>query len=663
MSCPLLSSSTISSLAGLESPFQVVSWHDCHRIQLLSTAVHWTLAAIMSLASSPDFHIRPEDKAIHTLLLTDDDPLTSSFDDYLNENYHLSDSDHKEKESFEDFFEFFEKEARANGNRCPTIDGSARQHAASPQPWRKGLWCLNQTEASLSEHGDSKDSSAPNANHNVPNIRYHVEHKTQDKSYTNFSRPRSPPRTPSYKGIKRQSATSPKKARKSRYVRQEFLRESTLSPRSMYARNQHNNGMAYQESLQQHLQDFHLPMGDDDGTPSPQSSRRRVQQEKSRWMDAANVARNGTITQNAALIASTENSNGLQTPARRGYGAIRIGPDDPPPFKEQEYIALDPGFGSPSLVPDGMNMMSSPNPDLTNEAGWLHGSHDHTGTSWKQEPLGSPVESGYLYHVPAHLSLQEQGQSWWSPQNTSATQPDAPGSYEEFYPIIAAPTPHRPTHQLIQNPTSPNIPGLGIHYAEPSSANAYPALSSVEPTYQYPPLPQLQPLPEPIQTFENPSPFTTPRHRQQLRLSPSRSPSPSVSPTNTSHNHARSLRAQTSPARSSARRKSIGAPKASSFNTHHHKSYSSSSRTPKSPGAGFGSIDFVNFTPKDSAKLLSDVAPSGSSKTRARREQEARDKRRRLSEAAVKVVRRAAKGGDVEIARKEVEALERAILA
>lgn len=42
---------------------------------------------------------------------------------------------------------------------------------------------------------------------------------------------------------------------------------------------------------------------------------------------------------------------------------------------------------------------------------------------------------------------------------------------------------------------------------------------------------------------------------------------------------------------------------------------------------------------------MSDVAPSGSSKTRARREQEAKERRKRLSEAALQAVRRA--GGDV----------------
>jgi hypothetical protein len=54
---------------------------------------------------------------------------------------------------------------------------------------------------------------------------------------------------------------------------------------------------------------------------------------------------------------------------------------------------------------------------------------------------------------------------------------------------------------------------------------------------------------------------------------------------------------------------------------------------------------FVNFTPHDSNKILSGVAPSGSSKTKARREKEAADKRRRLSQAAVKAVVEA--GGDL----------------
>ncbi|KAH7026019.1 uncharacterized protein B0I36DRAFT_351950 [Microdochium trichocladiopsis] len=63
-------------------------------------------------------------------------------------------------------------------------------------------------------------------------------------------------------------------------------------------------------------------------------------------------------------------------------------------------------------------------------------------------------------------------------------------------------------------------------------------------------------------------------------------------------------------------------------------------------GISLGGIDFVNFTPSDKNVLMTGVAPSGSSKTKARREKEAADRRRRLNEAALQAVQAA--GGDVE---------------
>lgn len=66
-----------------------------------------------------------------------------------------------------------------------------------------------------------------------------------------------------------------------------------------------------------------------------------------------------------------------------------------------------------------------------------------------------------------------------------------------------------------------------------------------------------------------------------------------------------------------------------------------STRTLQSPTA----LGFVNFTPNDSKKILTGVAPSGSSKTKARREQEAHDNKRRMSLAAEQAVLDA--GGDL----------------
>jgi len=71
-------------------------------------------------------------------------------------------------------------------------------------------------------------------------------------------------------------------------------------------------------------------------------------------------------------------------------------------------------------------------------------------------------------------------------------------------------------------------------------------------------------------------------------------------------------------------------------------------------GGGGGEMPFVNFTPQDATRILSGVAPSGSSKTKARREREAMEKRRKLSEAAAAAV--LAAGGDPS-QLKEVELL------
>ena len=87
----------------------------------------------------------------------------------------------------------------------------------------------------------------------------------------------------------------------------------------------------------------------------------------------------------------------------------------------------------------------------------------------------------------------------------------------------------------------------------------------------------------------------------------------------------------------------------SSSSTSHRRSKSSVS--PQRQGsnskdnAQAGTVGFVNFTPSDSKRILTGVAPSGSSKTKARREKEAADRRRRLNEAAQRAVMEA--GGDV----------------
>lgn len=134
--------------------------------------------------------------------------------------------------------------------------------------------------------------------------------------------------------------------------------------------------------------------------------------------------------------------------------------------------------------------------------------------------------------------------------------------------------------------------------------NGYQNLQPVQPTHRacYAPMPDGIPI--------------TP-HKQHAQ---SRSPSPPVT-------EPRSRRAS---GVSSARRASK------------HRRAKSTTSVPRSSQKG----GFVNFTPDDHTTILSGVAPSGSSKTKARREKEAADKRRRLSQAAVRAVVEA--GGDLE---------------
>jgi len=129
--------------------------------------------------------------------------------------------------------------------------------------------------------------------------------------------------------------------------------------------------------------------------------------------------------------------------------------------------------------------------------------------------------------------------------------------------------------------------------------------------------------------------------------SSSRSPSPSPQPRFTRRRHpvsSHTYSAQQLPTHSSRTSQS------------HRRKSSNSSTQSRNGSLSTGGSGFVNFTPSDSRKILTGVAPSGSSKTKARREKEAADKRRKLSQAAVRAVVEA--GGDLGRLEKEILVLE-----
>jgi len=614
----------------------------------------------MSLASSPDCLFRPEDKALKMLFPSTEDPSSNSFDDFFNgELYTLSDNDDN-REPFGNLDDFFTSDLYNSGAlRLPSLGGPAAREITPPQPWRKGLWCLNQGQDSeIVVEKTRKNERKPR---NVVNTRL-----ANNDNFTIRS-PRSPPDTPSL-NIAKRSATSPRAAKynQSPYYHPGVTREVTLSPSPMYTNLPGNGRMGQQDTWQQDFQNFHLQMSNDRSPMSPPVSGRMIQHDyTTRRINAAVVAHNATIPQ----------YHGHISPMYREQNPI-------PSIEGAYHPEIDPGLLDPTFGTQGLDMGSCATGQIQQP---LHQYSDELPPSiptWTTESLhssdGSHISasnpSSHTSYETSHGLTNPYSHGWFSPPQ--GAHPQLPMAPQEYYPVLAAPKPQRAPHQILQQPVDTLYQGLGIHYPEldqksqailhephdqqhhfdvpPGTAIPYPPSMPQIPhvMISYPPLP-----PPGTHCFPDTSPFTTPKRRGK---SPSRSPSPPISPTNTT----RTLR-QRSPTRTDCnqlRRKSIH--KTGPIRDSHEPMPAARDRstskpprtpkTPKTPTGGFSQIDFVNFTPKDSRKLLNDVAPSGSSKTKARREAEAREKRKKLGEAALKAVMRA--GGDV-------SALERAILA
>ncbi|KAF2477124.1 uncharacterized protein BDR25DRAFT_371081 [Lindgomyces ingoldianus] len=144
----------------------------------------------------------------------------------------------------------------------------------------------------------------------------------------------------------------------------------------------------------------------------------------------------------------------------------------------------------------------------------------------------------------------------------------------------------------------------------------------------YPPSPPLI-----FHGLSNTLPQTTPQSRTPSPTSPSQ-PQPHFTRTRASTYHHRQA------SHTQSHSNSFSQPQ-----SHRRKSSNSSSTHNPSSQTKLSTVGFVNFTPSDSQKILTGVAPSGSSKTKARREKEAAEKRRKFSQAAVKAVIEA--GGDL----------------
>ncbi|KAL6246449.1 hypothetical protein RBB50_006685 [Rhinocladiella similis] len=607
----------------------------------------------MSLADSPDGVLRPEDKAFLMLFETPETE-SNSFDEFFNEDMYkleASDGDDGWQQHLGHFDDFLANEAiKEHLNKTSLLRTSSKEQDSSPQPWRQGVWCLRprqQPSELVVEKVRRLETKQPPLYHQTMNIANQYVQK-------------APAPTPSldttFASRTRRYATTPHSVAKDSidFPNPSFTREATLSPSPMYAhlpvasRDDHGDTSTWQQDFQ----NFHLRAPYD--APLHSASQHRHTVIKTREKNSARVAENHNLALSAIL---PEPLTGESCSA--AIDPFLLEPNEQQPSLYQ-YQVGSPRIDGVSYGPLSMHSPSSGSDPSSSSSHHSHEAGSHTSNTsvdmHSQSIISPPTTADFLCHPP--LPRLEP---------------------EETYPVLAAPRPQRIPHRILQQPAPARLIGLGIQYPRSEhisqQASCDPPSSSIMqgPVIYSPPartmpvtapsLTAYPPLPPPASyVFSDQSSFMTPRKQ---RRSPSRSPSPPISPTTVSPRRT----TRRSPTRTvtdytHSRRKSIH--KSGPMRDHavsqepplpspRARSSSRPPRTPKrpkTPTSAVPKIGFVNFTPADSAKLMSDVAPSGSSKTRARREMEAREKRKKLGEAALKAVRVA--GGDVAAFEKAI---------
>ncbi|KIW19650.1 hypothetical protein PV08_00224 [Exophiala spinifera] len=602
----------------------------------------------MSLADSADGILRPEDKTFMMLFGTPQNE-PNSFDEFFNEEMYkleMSDGEDGKQQHLGHLDDFVANEAieeHQNTILAPTIPSIER--GSSPQPWRQGVWCLRprqQPSELVVEKIRRMETKRPSPYHQTMNLPNQFAQKAPVPTTSLDSTLES--------GTKRYAATP----RSATIDTSNFTREATLSPSPMYAHLPvgSRDGHGDTSTWQQDFQNFHLRLPYD--APLHSTLSKQYSALKTREKNSARVAENHNMVLPSHLPES-----------------VRV---------ESYSTAIDPFLLEPHEQQPNSYQFQGGSP-RTN--GILHEPLSmHSPSSGSDPPSSSSQNSHEARSHASNTSVDMYSQSIVSPATAAdfVSHPPLPRlEPEETYPVLAAPTPQRIPHPILQQPAPAPLIGLGIQYprsAQTSQLASYdfPTSSTMqEPVIHSPPartmpvagpsLSSYPPLPPPASyLFSQQSNFMTP---SKQRRSLSRSPSPPISPTTVSPRRT----TRRSPTRTvtdytHSRRKSIH--KSGPMRDHavsqepplpspRARSSSRPPRTPKrpkTPTSAVPTIGFVNFTPADSAKLMSDVAPSGSSKTRARREMEAREKRKKLSEAALKAVRVA--GGDVAAFEKAI---------
>ncbi|KAL2045307.1 hypothetical protein N7G274_002390 [Stereocaulon virgatum] len=268
------------------------------------------------------------------------------------------------------------------------------------------------------------------------------------------------------------------------------------------------------------------------------------------------------------------------------------------------FSPVPPLDGTPSPISPGFTV-----PPQHVQPSWLHGLPENT-TSYYHNNTNTNTTTTPPPPPPPPPQLSATSSQYSAPLSAHALPDFTPHSLLTTYSPYAEFIPEDPSTAYTVN-AADHLPSTAG-----ADSSLPPAFFDAKPSH-------LASLPRPPTTPPSPSPLTSPLKRHL------RSQSKSHRRNQKSCGHVKS------PSKSAA---SLKSPKSAG-----------ALRSPKSTGQ-FG---FVNLGPNDKSKILTGVAPSGSSKTKARREQEAIEKKRRSSQAALKAVE--ALGGDVERLKADLD--------
>lgn len=560
----------------------------------------------MSSFVRAEFQIRPEDKGCNTLPQTLDDPFDDIFDQYVNldsadSSDFFNDSAHPNLCGEVDVA--FGADTASNGSHPGGPLPTSIRPAVSNQPHEAGqayaLWPAQdrlsspcQSRKFRVDHSRSIRAAIPGSD----SLNFEGKSDLQTIAFIDpTSPPFTPPSTPSQKIAHSAVATS----------------KTTNRHRDRISKTPHriNNGSSKMMSPSYyHRQE----------TPSFQEWTQRFEQ-----FNLQAMAPNSVLSPPpSARFSQQENPAGLWDSQRNSMFEL----SDPPELSDEAMVALYKyrmtnmglGFGSssPTLVNREKRMRRHARMTSAKE---LYSSpvvvpQPQRAVSWMQSTAipsdfeyTPPLDSQQAWNGAVQIQQQQKiHQQHQQQQEPMQQQPcfDANELSEQYTPQTFQNMDFATQGLMIQcgEPYSPyGIEDSSDDYLTATTSNPYPSNIAAE---VFP---------------ADPYPITkAPQHQ--------RTPSLSSSP---------------SPPMSKSRRSSKSA------NQRRRKS-STSPSTPKTPTTAIG---FVNFTPNDSRRILTGVAPSGSSKTKARREKEAMERSRRLSQAAVRAVQKA--GGDLEMLKVE----------